>query len=300
MGVGLRNSLAAGMRALPYFRGKARLGALLGDLTSLGLDDGGFRVRFPLRDGNTVSLDLRDEPHAFWTGEYDTGVVERLTARLPQGAVILDVGANLGLMTVQFARRLRAVGGTVYAFEPVQANYAALIEVTRANGLTDRTVTEHLALGDAEGHVRLSMATPRRTGNAIITSESDEDSAPGPMGCRVTRLDTYARERGLQRCDVIKADIEGFELKLLRGGEGFIREHMPVIYGEFNSEHLQRLGGAFADVAELVGGWGYSVYAQAGRSSFRFVPHPGAGLQHVLLVPAKAEPERLRLLGAYR
>jgi FkbM family methyltransferase len=288
------------MRALPYFKGKARLGALLGDLTSRGLDEAGFRVRFPLRDGNTVSVDLRDEPHAFWTGEYDTGVVERLTAGLPQGAVILDVGANLGLMTVQFARRLRALRGAVYAFEPVQANYAALVEVIEANGLGDVAVAERLALGDAEGHVRLSMATPRSTGNAVITSESEEIPRAEPLGCRVTRLDTYAQERGLQRCDVIKADIEGFELKLLQGGEEFIRRHQPVIYGEFNSEHLQRLGGSFGQVAELVGAWGYSAYAQAGRSRFRLAPNPGAGLQHVLLVPTAAGPERLRDLGAYR
>src|SRR5579863_5208778 len=76
------------------------------------------RAHQRLRDGTELNLDLGDRTQAlaFLTRRYSEDLVRQLIARLPSGGVLLDVGANVGLVTFQVARRrpdCRIVG-----FEP--------------------------------------------------------------------------------------------------------------------------------------------------------------------------------------
>lgn len=200
------------------------------------------------------------------TGEYDVDEINMLCRVLDfrrhyygAGATVLDVGANIGIHTLAFARVMRG-WGTVVAFEPQGPLYYALCgNIVLAN--LHRTVRAHcIALGAESGHVGVplfdydepasfgSLALEKRDDIAI---GQDTDSLPRIL-VEQSCLDDECVRR-VRRVDLIKIDVEGMELDVLRGGEKCIRKYRPVLF----VEHL-RCDKTALD--EWLGQMGYEVF----------------------------------------
>src|SRR5690242_13552991 len=159
-------------RTTPYFRGKSRLGAAVG-----GLCLGGTPQRHPIldvkmRDGSRMLLDARSrtEHWAIWSGDYAFDVISKLTAALEPGCVVLDIGAHVGFFSIPLGRRAKALGGRVYAFEPVRCNFERLRRAVAINRLQDTVFTVNTALGTEQGRIELVVdrAGSASTGNAVM------------------------------------------------------------------------------------------------------------------------------------
>jgi hypothetical protein len=75
-----------------------------------------------------------------------------------------------------------------------------------------------------------------------------------------TTLDTVAAALALDRLDFVKADIEGWEFALLRGGEATLRRFRPVLVLELLSQHLARAGDRVEDAFAFLAGLGYTAF----------------------------------------
>ena len=269
----LHESMAAFLRSMPRFRGKARLGVALGRMLPEPRHQAGpSTVR--MKDGSLMSLDYTKsaERFAYWTGEYDSEIMRRLAACLRDGSIVFDVGANVGCWSIALGRKLRPLHGTLYAFEPVPGNFVCLQQVIALNNLEQVVRPFHFALGDEEGeidlHLEESNADPLRTGNAVMVKRGSGGMPAANVKATIRRLDNFAEKEGLDECSLIKVDIEGAEVMFLRGGASFLRKSRPVIYGEFNAHWIKALGYSFRDVVDLVAPWGYRFYQRSGRSHF--------------------------------
>lgn len=132
-------------------------------------------------------------------------------AAVRPGAVILDVGANVGAYTLLFAM-WSGPAGRVFAFEPAPAARAGLRLHLDLNGVADRVETIAAAAAAHVGSARFRI-DGASGGNALM----DAASAAGPaIEVETTTLDAFCRARKL-RPDVVKIDVEGAELDVLRG-----------------------------------------------------------------------------------
>lgn len=253
------------LRAAPPFRGKERIGRLLAPAPP-------EIVQVPMRDGSLMKVDLRSptERGVYWTGEYERAAMRRLRAVLPQRPVVVDVGANIGFFTIGLGR---VEGARVYAVEPMPENVRRLRENVDANDLFDVVTVVPLALGDADGELWLAPeSTESATGNAAPA----DPGAPGASRVDVRRLDDVAVEWDLDRCDLLKIDVEGGELAVLRGAAAFVRRFKPSIFVELNRYWMERAGWTRGDLGALAASWGYTVRRGPGR---------GSAVEDVLLVP---------------
>ena len=156
-------------------------------------------------------------------------------AFLRPGSVVIDAGANLGEWTVPFAR---AVGGTgrVLAIEPAPRSAAALEMTLAVNALRHAEVIR-CAVGDHEG--RAGFAVPVVTSVETDTGTARIGSAvAGQEGLCVPlrTLDSLMIERGLDRLDLVKIDVEGYERKVLDGAEAALDRFRPVLVIETGHE----------------------------------------------------------------
>jgi FkbM family methyltransferase len=260
----VRDTIAAVLRAAPRFRGKARVGAALQRALP-----GSPLVGTTLHDGSRLEVDLRSptERSAYWTGDYDSDVVRALAQRIGSGAVVVDVGANIGFYTVPLAR----AGARVFAFEPMAANHARLVRNVAANGLEERVTAVRVAVGETEGTLELAPEPGgAETGNAAPA----EPGAANAVSVEVRPLDALAAELRIEGCDLVKIDVEGGELAVLRGAAALIGRHRPLIFAELNRFWMERAGWTEADLLGLAGSWGYEAE-----------PCRGAGVDNILLVP---------------
>jgi FkbM family methyltransferase len=133
-----------------------------------------------------------------------------------------------------------------------------------------RNVTVHrAALGDWCGRGRLSLPVRRGLpvhGRAYLTEGAH---GPGPNAefrasrtvvAPVRTLDQLARESGLERLAFVKADVEGTELAVLKGGSATLRRHRPTLLLEIERRHLAKYGVNPVDVLRHLRDFGYEAH----------------------------------------
>jgi FkbM family methyltransferase len=142
-----------------------------------------------------------------WNPEEYTAFREAVTP----GATVFDVGANLGAYTLLFAQWTGA-SGKVVAFEPAPASIAGLRRLVALNDLCDRVEIVEAAVSRAVGTARFASAGSSGA-NALVDAAH---SGGGVITVPTTSLDVFCDTHQLQP-DVIKIDVEGEELEVLRG-----------------------------------------------------------------------------------
>jgi len=182
-----------------------------------------------------------------------------LEAFLGNGSTFVDVGANVGVYTA-WASRCVGESGRVIAFEPVPATREHLERVVADNALGNVRV-EAKALGASPGTVTL-WVVPHASGLTSAIAPADASSARAVDVPLSTLDDELGRTDGTSPA-LIKIDVEGYELAVLRGAERTLSAAAgPAILFETQDDLFERAGVRFADLP----GWfedrfGYRLFA---------------------------------------
>ncbi|MDA8796631.1 FkbM family methyltransferase [Aquiluna sp.] len=158
--------------------------------------------------------------------------MERLIAeKLPtaEGDTVLDVGANIGNHSIFLAEHF----GMVHSFEPNPLAFELLkINVTHS-GLDERVIIHNFGLSDHNGTLPFRTSS-QNLGASRVQNAAGEDSKRIPV-CSLDQLDLEVEGK----IALIKVDVEGHELNVLRGSEGILREHKPAILFEQSRHDIQ-------------------------------------------------------------
>jgi FkbM family methyltransferase len=225
----------------------------------------GMRFRFSSYLGDiSVYIDTTYKvERIMWTGEYEPPLVRFLETHDTEGWSCLDVGANVGAVALALAKYV-GPSGKVYAFEPGPPNQQRLRNNFSLNpGLLSRTELFECGVGDRPGAMWWAEETGN-PGNALL-SEKGTDKV------EVITLDGFLSERPLLQVDLVKIDVEGMELQVMRGGAELLRRFHPAVYFETLPRYVNSGQGAtFADLRKfLVGELGYELFrlSDAGQLS---------------------------------
>lgn len=173
---------------------------------------------------------------------------------LRAGGVALDVGSNKGSYMYSMARWSR--GAPVVAFEPQRKLADYLRGACQRSGFSHVTI-ENLALSDQSGELQLYVP-----GDSDSPGASLEAGIAGKTPChtetvQVTTLDAYVATRLKQPVRVIKIDVEGHELAVVRGALETIRRDRPLLVIECESRHLPK-GQSVREFLSFVESLGYA------------------------------------------
>ena len=268
-----QRALAALTSRLPI-RGRERLADKLFSRTSTGDDwwsvriGQGLRVRLPASS--------RQSWVAAFTGAYDEKQIELLASHVRPGSVVLDIGASLGLYTVQLAERVRAIGARVVAVEPIPANVDIIRENIAKNGLGAYASVLQIGLG-----IEATLVTMRiergGSGNATVSTgvdeqEMDKHSSQGGLGPSVSIALTPLNDLSFDDpVSVIKIDAEGFEMDILAGGDNFVAVHRPIIFAEFSEPWMRSRGRNVEEPFEWAKEHSYEVYTVSVAGSGKII-----------------------------
>ena len=178
-------------------------------------------------------------------GEFSEGEAKIFREILQPGMTVLDVGANIGAHTVPMSKEV-GDSGMVIAFEPQRIVFQNLCANVSLNSLTNvRTI--HAAVGRSDSQVFIPDIDYSKEGNfgGIELGEYESGEV-----VKVIPIDSLQ----LNRCDFIKADVEGFEIEVLLGAKKTIKTYKPVLYIENDrKEKAEELLG-------LIRSLGYTIY----------------------------------------
>ena len=221
-------------------------------------------VQIETRYSNNVRFiaNLKDhiESQIFWQGvqEGDRGKMALMLRELQPDSVLFDIGANVGAFTLAAASQLPE--GEVHAFEPWPVHLGRLCANIRLNGFANVHVNP-FALGKEKQTATLHIIDPVNTGMATLYPGENGPNIPSVdqtlISCQV--LDDYVRERGMARIDMMKIDVEGSELNVLKGGRKTLEHFRPKLLMELNPSHLERAGATADCIFTLLSKYGYSI-----------------------------------------
>jgi len=209
--------------------------------------DDGFRVGVRLAEAIDRAIYL----YGFY--EYRTAMA--FCSLIRPGATVADIGAHVGQFTLLAAHRL-GTGGLVLSFEPNPENRTRLIKNVDRNGLANVRVLEY-AVSDRRGSATLQIPQvehPSGEGSLRVKGSVQREYA-----IETRSLDDVLEELHIDRIDVMKVDVEGFEAEVFRGGAETLRKSRPAIVFEVNDVY-QRESGFSSPAIDVLRDVGYSLY----------------------------------------
>jgi FkbM family methyltransferase len=216
------------------------------------------RVPVPYDGGRTsIYADLHTplglELYRYGHRDPDLDLIGRL---LSPGDVFVDGGANVGLFALVAAQRVGSTG-KVIAFEPGRAVRLHLLENVVLNGLSQVEVIP-FALSSEAGEAFFRVFDASGAGFNHLAPTEGEDGQVETV--TLTTLDGVLKPRDRSRLTLIKLDLEGAEHAALLGASATLTESRADILLEVEPAHLGRMGTSAQAVADLLGGYGYTLY----------------------------------------
>jgi FkbM family methyltransferase len=201
-------------------------------------------------------------------GNYEVAETRFCANLIQPGMVIFDVGANIGVYTLLFAK-LAGLTGSVHIFEPDIKNYRRLCANIYLNGFEDIVKANRQAVFSKTQMVKLNtfpdsvnawhslgnleLPDPWNAGSTIIPTSVQEIQA--------VSLDDYCHNNNINRIDFLKVDVEGAELDVLQGAADLFRAgKIKHVMFEISLPQIQGMGHNPEELYQFFKEHGYDVY----------------------------------------
>lgn len=210
----------------------------------------GFRVVHDIRH--------KCQWNAFVLGVHQPGVTHWLRELATPGACVLDIGANVGVLTLELAD---AVGddGQVHAFEPNPEVQSLLRRAIDENELGSRVQVHPFALGVSDATMTLAIP-PVNNGAASLRQPLEGEPS---INAEVRSFEQWWQAEGRPRVDCVKLDVEGFEATLIEALAPMLRAEMPGLIMELSPDQYDA-----AALVEQLAALGYRVLRISDRPPY--------------------------------
>jgi FkbM family methyltransferase len=246
---------------------------------------GEAEITVPWHGGTRLRLHLGNDESAqiYVAGCVEPNELAFLDRVLQPGMTFVDAGANDGIYTVFAARRV-GPGGTVWAFEPSRREQERLRCNLELNGL--QALVFPVALADIHGQAEFTVSDAEHQGQSTLGAFAhDGVQAQGKELVDVRRLDDLLSEHPVTRIDVLKLDVEGAELRVLRGAVGMIERYRPYVLMEVSEGSLRHQGTNSEELLDFLRAQQYRIHAFDRATGLPFPAAPGVYSDNMIGVP---------------
>ncbi len=190
---------------------------------------------------------------------------ERLLGLAEKGNTVIDVGTNIGAVSLPFAQTV-GIEGKVISFEPHPVTHQKLLKNLSLNDFP-QLIPLQKGLGDAKANFTISTIDEHNPGRNRILSEGKTEEREFEVleqyQIEVDTLDSVVAELELKRVDLVKIDVEGFELKVLQGAQKVLSDFNPKLFIELDDNHLRSQGSSAKILLNFLAGLKYLLFKAA-------------------------------------
>jgi FkbM family methyltransferase len=203
---------------------------------------------------------------SMYLGLNSTHTVRVLLKYVKKGSCFIDAGAHIGYISA-IAAGLVGKQGQVHSFEPVPIYFEKLDEMSRLNK-DYKIYTNNFALGDSLRKSNIYVNELLIGTNSIVSGLLDSNIIRETIEIEVKRLDDYIFKKKIQNISLIKIDVEGYELLLLKGLTRFFEKYkdiLPPLLIEITPAAYSLLGSRLEDLDDLLKKFNYIAFSYNGK-----------------------------------
>jgi FkbM family methyltransferase len=286
VGSSLGSTIEAGVCNLGRRWGKSRLGRAIPAhvLGAILANDPGATRFADLPHGGKLLCPLDDWLGAslYFFGDYEPATTALFRRRLRAGDVVFDVGANLGYFTI-LAASLVGKTGDVHSFEPNPRLIPFLRNSIEFNLFEERVHLTNVAIAEQSGGVAtLHLSTVAASSGVSSLLPLSHLAAGSTIEVPVLNLADYCRTQQISSVRLLKVDVEGAELQVIRGAQELLRaRRVELLVCEVQPNEQDP--DAPKHLIEALGTFGYSPFAISERGELQpiragVVGRPGLNL----------------------
>lgn len=196
-----------------------------------------------------------------WGERHNNGFIKLLEIAKGKN-IVFDMGAHIGLCALPLSKVINKEG-VCYAFEPSTINLKYLQMHIEINDIKNVVIVPKLVGGEKTDDA-IFYETDKVSGmNAICDIIKKTDDVYICKKKQQTTIDDFVRENNCIP-EVIKIDVEGAEMDVLRGGENTLKRFRPEIILSVHPNHLQVLGYSLDELKDYIFELGYRIYTVDG------------------------------------
>lgn len=208
------------------------------------------------RNGIKLRLDISNVvDHVKYFAFKDLGF-ENFIAMLQPNYTVLDIGANIGLTGLEFAKHCPE--GKVICFEPSPENFKRLNENVALNSFKNITAL-NTGIGDAPGQFKLYNVVDTNPGMKRILNDGNAENFESEL-ITIDTLESQLNKLNIQKVGAIKIDVEGFEFKVLLSAVFILQKYKPVLFIELDDSNLKGQNSSALELVNYLTGLNYKVY----------------------------------------
>jgi FkbM family methyltransferase len=219
------------------------------DIASMGR---GLKRRI---NGHTLRLPTRY--FKYFPETYEAENFGFLSESCKSGAVIIDIGAHIGLFSV-IASQVTGKTGKVYAFEPAPSTYALLQKTIIINHEEQVIESFQKAVGKENGKITFFISDDQADNSNSLVNYKEDRSLHG-IDVAVTSIDNFVKEKNISKLDFIKIDVEGAEYDTLQGAFNTLKNLKPVCIVAIHPEPIAAKGDRLEDIYDFIVGCNYNI-----------------------------------------
>lgn len=182
---------------------------------------------------------------------YEEEVLKELDSYIPDKAVIIDAGANIGNHSLYWSIRKKAK--KIYSFEPVEGTFEILKRNININGLSDVIIPYNVGLSDHKGKAKREKFKYSNIGATTICDDEN--------GCM--ELNTIDNIGISEKIDFIKIDVEGLECEVIRGAQNTLKSDSPIVF-------VESFPDKFKEMNALMNSYGYKIERRFSGENFLY------------------------------
>lgn len=221
---------------------------------------GGIFYDIDLSEGIDLSLYL--------FGNFQGYITNNNYFSLPPDAVVFDIEANVGSLTLRFAQLVRR--GRVYAFEPTGYAFTKLLRNLSLNPeLAERVIPVQLFVSDHSGsnHQMNAYSSWKVDRTASDAHPIHGGTVQSAKSVPTITIDSFCMERNIRRVDLIKVDTDGYEIQILKGASKTLKKYHPYIIFEIGLYIMEEHNVTFEHYFEYLSLFGYTlINSKKGRT----------------------------------
>jgi FkbM family methyltransferase len=206
-----------------------------------------------------LSLDISDFVDWYVYFGLKDEALDCLLSQIQSSDIVLDIGTNIGYVSLRCSQA--ASQGRVFGFEPSSHNFAKAKKNMALNPSISNLTINRIALGSLPGEISLKSGNLHNRGMSSVVTSAE----PLAEMVKVLTLDDWFRENKLPKVDLIKLDVEGFELEVLKGGRWVIDTFRPKLFIEVDDRYLRKFDGTAPQIYHWLKAFDYRIHTIEGR-----------------------------------
>ena len=197
----------------------------------------------------------------FLTGKFEIEIDNFLKKNISENDIILDIGANIGALTLPMAKYV-GDNGFVHAFEPTKYAYEKLKKNVQLNNTLSRKIKLNQILLTDKKNKKIVSALYSSWPLDLRQQEHKKHGGNlrSTEGCKSVTLDQYIFDKKIINVKFVKIDVDGFEIEVLKGGKQFFKKQKPIILIELAPYTFKERGKRFSTLIHILKDMGYELF----------------------------------------